>query len=73
MGMKAKTTAAVKQENAIIRYLKETRSELRNVVWPTRRQLLNLTAIVIAMILGMSAILGFIDYVFKVLFGLIIR
>ena len=64
--------AAVRKENAIIRYLKETRAELRKVNWPTRRQAINLTLIVLAVTVFMAALLGTIDYLFAQLVSLII-
>jgi preprotein translocase subunit SecE len=65
--------AAVKKENIIIRYLKETRAELRKVTWPSRAEAINLTLIVLAVSASMAAILGLIDYMFSTLFGLIFR
>ncbi|HID86452.1 MAG TPA: preprotein translocase subunit SecE [Anaerolineae bacterium] len=62
-----------RKENRIIRYLRETRSELRKVVWPTRREATNLTIIVLAVMVAMSALLGLLDFVFTRLFGLVIR
>jgi preprotein translocase subunit SecE len=66
----AKATA-VKKENAIIRYLKDTRAELRKVTWPSREEALNLTLIVLAVTISMAAGLGLIDYLFSLLFGLV--
>jgi preprotein translocase subunit SecE len=66
----AKATAA-KKENAIIRYLKDTRAELRKVTWPSREEALNLTLIVLAATVAMAVGLGVIDYLFSLLFGLI--
>lgn len=67
----AKATA--KKENAIVRYLKETRAELKKVTWPTREEALNLTLIVVGFTIFMAAVLGLIDYIFAWLFGLIIK
>ena len=64
--------AAVRKENAIVRYFKETRAELRKVNWPTRRQAINLTLIVLAVTVFMAALLGTIDYLFAQLFSLIV-
>ena len=64
--------AAARKENAIVRYYKETRAELRKVNWPTRRQAINLTLIVLAVTVFMAALLGTIDYLFAQLFSLII-
>jgi len=64
--------AAVGRENAIVRYLKETRAELRKVNWPTRQQAINLSLIVLAVTFFMAVLLGVIDYLFAQLFSLII-
>ena len=69
----AKAAKAARKENRIIRYLRETRSELRKVIWPTRQEARNLTIIVLAVTAAMSALLGLLDFVFTRLFGLIIR
>jgi hypothetical protein len=37
-----KKKAKPKKENAIVRYLRETRAELRKVHWPTRQEAWNL-------------------------------
>jgi preprotein translocase subunit SecE len=61
------------EDNRIVRYFRETRSELRKVVWPTREEATNLTVIVLAVTVGMSAILGLIDFLFARLFALLVR
>ena len=65
--------ASAKKDNIIIKYLKETRAELRKVSWPSRQEALNLTLIVVAFTVFMAALLGIIDYIFAWVFGLIIR
>lgn len=74
-GCVAKTSAKgrKRKENAIVRYLKETRAELRKVTWPSREEAVNLTLIVVAVTAAMAAFLGAVDYLFSKLFGLIIR
>jgi preprotein translocase subunit SecE len=62
----------VKKENAIVRYFKETWVELKKVNWPTRREALNLTLIVLAATTFMAALLGVIDLFFTWAFGLIL-
>ena len=49
----------------VIRYLKETRAELRKVTWPTRKEAWNLTLVVVAITVAMSIILGFADTLFS--------
>ncbi len=48
-------------------YIKETKGEMRHVNWPTRRQTMALTAIVIAMSLVAGLYLGLFDFVFNLL------
>jgi preprotein translocase subunit SecE len=67
-GRMAKAQQAVKEPNAIVRYYRETIGELRKVVWPTRQEALNLTAIVLIVITVMAMILGLFDYLFSELF-----
>ncbi len=69
----AKAARAGAQENRIVRYFRETRSELRKVVWPSRQQAINLTIIVLAVMVAMSALLGLTDWVFATIFAQIIR
>ncbi|MGQ9628552.1 MAG: preprotein translocase subunit SecE [Anaerolineae bacterium] len=57
----------------IVKYLKETRAEIRKVNWPSRREALHLTGIVIAVTAFMAVLLGAIDYLFAWIFRLIIR
>ena len=66
----AKATA--KKENAVIKYLKETRAELKKVNWPSRQEATNLTLIVMAVTSFMALLLGLLDYIFAKLFELIL-
>lgn len=61
----SKAAAEVKQDNRIVRYLKETRAELRKVHWPTRREARNLTIIVLAVTVFMALLLGLLDFGFS--------
>jgi preprotein translocase subunit SecE len=53
-----------KKDNAIVRYLQGTRSELRKVHWPTRQEAWNLTKVVLAVTISMALLLGLLDYLF---------
>jgi len=66
-------TAAPKKEYRVVRYLREVRAEVRKVVWPSRRNTLKLTGIVLAVTAAMSIALGLIDWVFSRVFSLILR
>jgi len=60
-----------KQPNAIVRYFSETIGELRKVSWPTRKDAISLTMIVLIVTFSMSSILGFLDFIFTKLFALV--
>lgn len=45
-------------------YLKETKGELKHVSWPTRRQALVFTALVVVFSLIMAIFLGVFDFLF---------
>jgi preprotein translocase subunit SecE len=57
------------QPNALVRYFRETRGELRKVIWPTRAEGQRLTAIVLGVTAAMAVFLGILDW----LFGTIVR
>ena len=72
---KAPTTtaqAAPKPDNRLVRYFKETRAELRKVSWPTRKQAINLTLIVLAVTVAMAIFLGAVDLLFSTLLRLLV-
>jgi preprotein translocase subunit SecE len=60
-----KKKAKSKRENAIIRYLRETRTELRKVHWPTRQEAWSLTQIVLIVTVSTALFLGMLDYLFS--------
>lgn len=45
-----------------IQFIKEVKSELSKVVWPTRREILRITFAVIVFSLAMALFLGLADY-----------
>ncbi|OHA43068.1 MAG: preprotein translocase subunit SecE [Candidatus Taylorbacteria bacterium RIFCSPLOWO2_12_FULL_44_15c] len=49
----------------IVEYIKETRSEMKHVSWPTRRQATAFTVIVIAISVFVAMLLGLFDYLFS--------
>jgi len=56
---------AKKKDNAIVRYVRETRVELRKVQWPTRQETIRLTQIVLAVTIGMGVFLWLADVLFS--------
>ncbi len=64
MAGRSKKKKGRKQENALLRYFRDTRSELRKVRWPTREEALALTRIVGLVTFGMAILLGALDLFF---------
>lgn len=54
-------------------FLKEVRSELEKVVWPTRDDTIKLTIIVVFVALGVGFFIGGIDYLLTQLTSLILK
>jgi len=52
-------------DNRLTRYFKETWYELKKVSWPTRREALNLTGMVVAVTIFLAIVLGLMDWLFK--------
>ena len=65
---KSKSSAATttRDSNPVVKYLNETRAELRKVTWPTREETKNLTLIIVAVTVAMAIFLGTLDYVFQI-------
>jgi preprotein translocase subunit SecE len=63
-----KRTEKKKAPNRLVRWLRDSRAELRRVVWPTRKETYNLTLIVI----GLSAVMGVLMWLFDTVFSLLI-
>ena len=72
MAKKEIKKSSKKKENFIQKYIRETIGELRKVTWPTRKEAWNLTVVVIVVTFAMSALLGFLDFVFTKFFALIL-
>src|SRR5439155_9924885 len=51
-----------------IDFVRDVRSELRKVAWPTQRETINLTAVVIALSAAVGLFLGGVDFLFQELF-----
>lgn len=61
------------KDNPILRYLKETRAEVKKVNWPTRQEAFRLTLVVLGVTISMAIILGVLDYVFSQVIGFVVR
>ncbi len=67
----AEANAAKKSRNpfkAIAKYFREAKSEMKKVVWPGRKQVINNTLVVIAAVLIIGIFIWVLDAIFQ--FGL---
>jgi len=71
-GVERLQRAATDTERGPRRFFRDTRSELRKVVWPTREQALNLTGLVCAASLAVGLFLGGVDLLFAELFKVLL-
>ena len=62
-----------RSENALVRYVKDTRAELGKVTWPTREEGIRLTLIVLAVTIVASIVLFTVDSIFSYLITLFIQ
>jgi len=51
----------------LINYIRDTRGELKHVSWPTRRQAIVFSIVVIIISLATAAFLGFFDLLFSLI------
>ena len=64
----AKETEDEIEENSLVRVLRETRSELKQVVWPSREETIRLTGVVIVISLVVGLILFVEDSILTFLY-----
>jgi len=57
---------------AIGNYIKETKEEMKHVSWPTRKQIVAYTIVVIIISIFTALYLGAFDYIFRFLIKLLI-
>lgn len=61
-----------KYVDASIQFLREVRVELRKVTWPSRKQTVGSTVVVIVLVLIISAFLGVVDVLLQGLINLVL-
>ncbi|MDZ7798546.1 MAG: preprotein translocase subunit SecE [Patescibacteria group bacterium] len=52
--------------NKLINYFKEAKEELKKVSWPTRKETIHQTLIVLGVCLVVGAFLGLVDYLLNI-------
>lgn len=63
----------VKKANFLTHWWRETNGELRKVTWPTPKEAISLTRVVIVVMIVMSAILGLFDLGFTRLISWLLK
>jgi len=56
-----------------VQFVREVRVELKKVTWPSRKEVIGSTAVVIAASFVVSFFLGFVDLLLQKLLGLVLR
>jgi len=62
-----------KRKNRLAKWFREMKSELKKVVWPTPKQILNNTVIVLVIVVISSAVIWVIDQAGVHIFDLLIK
>ena len=60
--------AQKKSENKVVKFFKEVKSEMKKVVWPSKKQVIKNTLIVIAAVVLIGVVIWALDLLFS--FGL---
>ena len=66
-------TTAVKPENPVVHYFKDTRAELAKVTWPTREEGLRLTTVVLVVTTVSAIVLFGVDSIFSLIVALLLQ
>lgn len=69
----SRSSSVQKSDNALVRYLKDTRAELAKVTWPTREEGIRLTLVVLAVTAVSAVVLFAVDTFFGYLITLILQ
>ncbi|HUT22124.1 MAG TPA: preprotein translocase subunit SecE [Candidatus Bipolaricaulota bacterium] len=60
----------MEKTNRLVQYLKESKTEMKKVSWPTKKETMKHTMIVIGVSLGVALFLGALDFLFSWAIGL---
>lgn len=56
---------------AIVRFFRDTKGEMKKVVWPSRKQVINNCIVVAIFVLVCALLIAGLDFLFNWLFGLL--
>ncbi len=57
----------------VANFFREVRGEFRRITWPSRAEIIGLTALVILIIVALSIYVGLWDFIFQKLIALLLR
>lgn len=63
-GLVFQTRKYIIRTMSIDSYIKDTKSELKHVTWPSKEQTINFTAVVIGLSIFVGVLLGVFDFIF---------
>ncbi|HCX04632.1 MAG: preprotein translocase subunit SecE [Tissierellales bacterium] len=72
MATKKSNNKEVKKENKLISFFKGAKSELKKVSWPTKKELVNYTVVVLVVVALMTVLIWGLDFMFKGLLGIFV-
>ncbi len=72
MATKKSNTKEVKKENKLLSFFKGAKSELKKVSWPTKKELANMTVVVLVVVAIMTVLIWGLDFIFKGLLGIFV-
>ncbi len=57
----------------VVKFLKETRGELKKVVWPDRRYITVATIVILILVVLTAGYVMFVDYLFTNIFAVLLK
>lgn len=64
----ASSNTTVQQKKNSGKFLRETKAEIKKIVWPGKKELINSTIVVFITVLIVSVVIGIVDGIFSRLF-----
>ena len=69
----AKSNSAVQQRGGFVKFFRGVKAELKKVVWPTRKELINYTIVVFLVTIFIALLIYVFDAIFAQLINMLLR
>lgn len=56
-----------------VQFLKEVRAELKKVIWPSKQEVIKMTAIVVGVSVAIGLFIGALDFIFTKLMQIVVK